>query len=266
MCRKQPHNKSVRHNNKMVENENIKQFAYFREFTHSNQFEFVFNIDTEISELGVFREEIKAVRAMADTVSSLLQHIKNKIMKILKDGYIEKKGTVDGFNDNLNIPVSLKTDKKHVKGSMGLLALRNNLLKNHFTIFTVFNQQYIVLPNAPLIKQMKLPVVLYTNSCIQPIKFSSLFTENHKSLFIWYKSEDKVTWVEVGRGFSYIIKEADVGCYLKLLCKPVNNIGIHGPQQEVVSDGVIENMGDLPVCPFESRHQYTKEKLSGINE
>lgn len=250
----------------MGESENIKQFAYFREFTHTNQFELVFNINTEVPELGVFKEEIKAVRAMADTVSSLLQHIKNKILKILKDKYIEEKGAVDGFNDNLEIPVSLKTDKKHVKGNMGLIALRNNLLKNHFTIFKVFDQQYIVLPNAPLIKQMKLPAVLYTNSCIQPIKFSSLFTDNQKSLFIWYKSEDKVKWVEVGRGFGYITKEPDVGFHLKLLCKPVNNIGIHGPQQEVVSDGVVENMGDLPLCPFASRHQYTKEKLSDMNE
>lgn len=250
----------------MGEIENIKQFAYFREYTHSNQFELLFNIDTEVPELGVFKEEIKAVRAMADTVSSLLQHIKNKILKILKDKCIENEEGKEGFNDNLEIPISLKTDKKHIKGNMGLIALRNNLLKNQFTVFKVFDQQYIVLPNAPLIKQMKLPAVLYTNSCIQPIKFSTLFTENQKSLFIWYKSEDKIKWIEVGRGFGYITKDTDVGFYLKLLCKPVNNIGIHGPPQEVISDGIVEHMGDLPTCPFELRHQYTKEKLSDINE
>lgn len=250
----------------MGEIEHINQFAYFREFTHTHQFELHFNIDTVVPELGVFKEEIKAVRAIADTVSSLLQHIKNKILKILKEKYTESKGDSDNFNENLDFHVSLKTERRPIKGSMGLMAFRNNLLKDQFVIFKVFDQQYIVLPNAPLIKHMKLPPVIYANSCIQPFKFSALYTENHQSQFLWYKSIDKVKWTEVGRGFSYTTKDEDLGYYLKLICKPVSNIGIIGPPEEVISDGAVESMGELPSCPFEKRHEYTKNKLSDNNE
>lgn len=249
----------------MGETENITQFAYFREFTHTHQFELQFNVDTVIPELGAFKEEIKAVRGIADTVSSLLQHIKNKIIKILKEKYSENKGENDSKSEDMEIPVSLKTDRRPIKGSMGLTAFKNNLLKNQYVIFKVFDQQYIILPNAPLIKQIKLPPVIYVNACIQPYKFSSMYTENHQSQFIWYKSVDKVKWIEVGRGFGYTTKNNDVGNYLKLICKPVNNIGILGPSAEVVSDCTVENMGELPICPFEKRHQYTKKKLSDKN-
>lgn len=246
--------------------ENINQYAYFREFTHSNQFELLFNIDTVVPSLGIFKEEIKAVRGVADTVSSLLQHIKNKIFKILKDKYIQNEDNGEDFSEKFEIPISLKSNAKDIKSNMGLMAFRNNLLKDQFIIFQVFDQQYTVLPNAPLIKQIKLPPVLYTNCCIQPYKYSTVFTENKKSLFIWYKSLDKIKWVETGRGFGYITKDTDVGYYLRVLCKPVNNIGIHGPSAEAVSESTVEKMGDLPKCPFEKRHQYTKEKLTDDNE
>lgn len=250
----------------MVENEGIQQFAYFREFSHTNQFELLFKIETEIPELGIFKEEIKAVRAVADTVSSLLQHIQKKILKIITDKYVKNENDDEVLKENIEVPVSLKTDKRHLKGSMALMTLLNNLLKNQFVIFEVFDQQYIVLPNAPLIKQIKLPPVLYTNTHVQPFKFSAIFIENQKSTFIWYKSNDKVTWVEAAKGFGYMTKSTDAGFYLKLVCKPVSKIGIHGPSEEAESDTAVENMGELPVCPFERRHEYTKAKLSNNNE
>lgn len=249
----------------MDETENINQFAYFREFTHTQQFELCFILDTEITHFGVFKEEIKAVRAMADTVSSLLQHIQNKIQKILQDKYMNdnEKGVLD---ENFEIPVSLKTNRKHVKGTMGLVAFRNSLFKDTYIVFKVFDQQYFILPNAPLIKQIKLPAVLYTDTCVQPAKFSALFTDNQRSIFIWYKSQDKVNWKEAGKGYGYLTKNTDVGFYLKLICKPISNSDIWGPPGEAISDTVVENMGDLPTCPFEQRHEYTKEKLADKNE
>lgn len=250
----------------MGEIENIKQYAYFREFTHTNQSELLFNIDTKVPSLGVFKEEIKAVRAVADTVSSLLQHIKNKILKIIEDKYMENKVNKEDFSEKFDIPVSLKADSIPIRSNIGLKAFRNILLKDQFVIFKVFDQQYIVLPNPPLIKQIKLPPVLYTSSCIQPYKYSAMFTENQKSLFIWYKSMDKINWVETARGYGYITKDSDVGYYLKVLCKPVSNIGIQGPSAEAVSESTVEKMGDLPWCPFERRHQYTKDKLINDNE
>lgn len=244
---------------------NINQYAYFREFTHTKQFELLFNIDTVIPKLGHFKEEIKAVRGVADTVSSLLQHIKNKIFKLMKDKYSNEENE-EVLNENFEITVSLKTNTRHLKGSMGLMAFRNNLLRDQFVIFKVFDEQYIVLPNAPLIKQMKLPPVLYMNSYIQPYKFSSLYTENQKSQFIWYKSEDRINWVEVGRGFGYLTRRSDVGFYLKLLCNPVSCVGIYGPPEETISETKVEIMGDLPVCPFERRHEYTQQHLTSKNE
>lgn len=247
----------------MGENKNNK-FAYFREFTRSNQFELLFDIDTKVPSLGVFKEEIKAVRATDDTVSSLLQHIQNKILKILKDKYVEKEDK-EQFCKNFKIPISLTKGKRCFEENMGLKAFCNHL-KDEFTIFEIFDQQYIVLPNAPLIKQVKLPPIMYTNSCIQPSKYSTLFTEKDLSMFIWYKSKDKVKWIKVGKEFGYTTKDEDVGYYLKVLCKPVNHKGVHGPSVEAVSDSVVEIMEDLPSCPFEIRHQYTKEKLTDNNE
>lgn len=244
----------------------IKQFAYFRELTHTHQFELIFNIDTEIPKLGAFKEEMKAVRGITDNVGSLLQHTKNKILKILKDSHQSNENINDILNDNYQIPVSLKTNKKHVKNNMDLIALHKNLLREHFYILEVFNQSYIILPNAPLIKQVKLPPVLYTNSCIQPIKFSAIFTENQKSLFIWYKSKDKVDWTEVGKGYYYKTSQSDIGFYLKLFCKPINKMGIWGPPADCLSDVTVQKMGSIPLCPFENRQKFTRNKLTNPNE
>lgn len=96
------------------------------------------------------------------------------------------------------------------------------------------------------------------------------FADRHASEFIWYKGklpnsqrEDQIEWSEeIGRGFAVMIGPADVGYRLKVKAIPKSTCGTKiGPPVEGISK---TNIGAGPgVCPFETRHLFTQERLSG---
>ncbi|VEN60220.1 unnamed protein product, partial [Callosobruchus maculatus] len=135
------------------------------------------------------------------------------------------------------------------------------IYKNKAVIFSIFGQEYIVLYNTPFVKELKLLPILYVGCTTKP-KFYAPF--NDTSEFVWYKSKDKVNWTEAGRGFKYSIKKEDVDHFLKLKCTPFNDAGMPGPMVEVISENAVVPMGGFPKCPFEDRHQFTKNWSSVI--
>ncbi|KAJ8972792.1 hypothetical protein NQ314_000028 [Rhamnusium bicolor] len=249
----------------MEEDRQKYDVAYFRELNHSDQCELHFFINTEVPIFGIVKEEIKAVRQRTDTVSSLRQHIKNKLQKIFQEKF-DFKDTDKEYQQANDIIVSLKRGNKNIKNTLVLKNFINALEEDGNVIFQVFDQKFTVLLNAPLVKQMQLPQILYANFTIQPIKFHAIFTNNNDSLFYWHKSTNKVTWEQVGKGFKYLIKEEDVDHYLKLVCIPLNIMKVKGPTGEVISQNKVEMMGTLPACPFEKRHEFTKKKLKGLEQ
>lgn len=241
--------------------------AYFREINHSDQCELHFFLHTEVPGIGWVKEEIKAVRQKSDTVASLLQHVKNKLQKIFVDKKMENLELKENENieNNINdINVSLKQRNNHVKGTMVLRNFPTSVNKRGNTFLEVYEQKFLILLNAPLVKQIKLPSLLYVNFTIQPTKFHAVYSDNKKSLYFWYKSIDKIHWEEIGKGFIYTLKEEDVGYYIKVVCIPFNEFGVQGPSAENISENVVDRLGELPTCPFERRHEFTQTKLKGL--
>ncbi|KAJ8920849.1 hypothetical protein NQ315_015641 [Exocentrus adspersus] len=244
------------------QNEDYKK-AYFRE-TDSGQCELHFFLDTQIPGYGWVKEEIKAVRQTTDMVGSMLQHIRNKLCRIMLD----KQGKdlqIEEESDSNEINAFLKTaTNKDIKDTIVLKDFTNCFTGGRNVSLQVCDQKFLVVPNAPLIKQIKLPSVLYVGFTIQPSKFHTLNTNNTQSLFSWYKSTDKLNWEKIGKGFRYKLGEDDTGYYIKLVCVPVSPLKVRGPRAHAVSEDVVIHMGQLPTCPFERRHEFTREKCKGL--
>lgn len=238
--------------------ETPKGSAYLREFASKNQCELMFNLNVKLEKLGFLQEEVRAVRGLTDTVESLLNHTVNKIQKLIKTVKDETKVALD---EEIKVNVSLKNalTGKPIKGKRVLKSLIDSNLTN--IEFKIFNQVYFVIINAPLVKDLKLPKVLFANYEVQPCKLYILFGDNTSNQFTWFKSQDKITWTQVGKSLRYTPSEEDIGFYLKLVCVPCNEV-LTGPKAEAVSECQVAALGELPECPFERRHQFTTQKLS----
>ncbi|XP_976374.3 2',5'-phosphodiesterase 12 [Tribolium castaneum] len=238
--------------------ERLPRTAYLREFEAKNQCELLFDLTVELPKIGVLQEEVRAVRRITDTVESLLQHIINKLELSIKK--LKKQAQIE-HEDEVQVNISLKNalTEKPIKPKMVLKNLINARMSN--VEFQIFDQRYVVVINAPLVRDMKLPQVLYANYEVQPSQLFILFGEKSSSKFTWLKSRDKSTWVQVANTFRYKPSEEDVGHYLKLICVPCCSV-LTGPAVEVVSDSRVVEMGELPTCPFEKRHEFTTTQLA----
>nr|CAI5829599.1 unnamed protein product [Callosobruchus analis] len=234
----------------MMEDSTQENFAHFRYYEKTGRCELRFQLDVEVPDVGLLKEDVNAVRQSNDTISSLLGHIKNKMKKVILDNYAK---------DGIEVPVFIRGCNKDLNGSMKLGHLENIIYKDKSVILSIFGQDYTILFNTPFVKELKLLPILYEGCTTQP-KFYAPF--NDISEFVWYKSKDKVNWTEVGRGFKYNVKKEDVDHFLKLKCTPFNHAGLPGPTAEVISENPVALMGNFPKCPFEDRHQFTKDFLS----
>lgn len=124
---------------------------------------------------------------------------------------------------------------------------------------------YIIKFNAPWVSNMKLPESLLAGFPVYPGIFESVYTDITKSKFTWYKTNSnnkKITWEQIAHGFIYTPTTNDIGSMLKLKCLPMND-QCDGPEIEIQSDGIVE--AGPGHCPFEDRHNFTKDKLTGKN-
>ncbi|CAH1989855.1 unnamed protein product [Acanthoscelides obtectus] len=226
-----------------------ENFAHFRFYEKTGRCEFSFYLDVEIPDVGVIKEDIQAARQTSDTISSLLKHIQNKLKKSIHDKFSK---------DGICIPTSLRGTNQDLQGTMKLGTLGKSLSDGKTVMFSIWGQEYTILYNTPFIKEMKLLPILFAGCSIKP-KFYPPFIYINMSEFVWYKSKDKEHWSEVGTGFQYCIQKGDVDHYLKLKCTPYNYVGAKGNISEVISENRVICMGELPKCPFEDRHKFTKK-------
>ena len=120
-----------------------------------------------------------------------------------------------------------------------------------------------------MVETLALPNSIMANFPAYPSKFEAKFTNVDQSEFIWSKSETiekaanpriLANWVETGTGYVYTPSNQEIGCHLKVTCIPKNDEQA-GPKYEIFSQSPVE-AGPGP-CPFETRHQFTKERLTG---
>lgn len=74
--------------------------------------------------------------------------------------------------------------------------------------------------------------------------------------------EDQIEWEEIGRGFSFLVRQDDIGFRLKLKAIPRSADGTkEGPAVESIAKNEIQ--AGPGICPFETRHLFTMDRLSG---
>lgn len=122
---------------------------------------------------------------------------------------------------------------------------------------------YEIKFNAPEITNMLLPECLMAGFPAYPRVFESVYTNMTNSQFTWYKKSlknHKLVWEKIGNGTIYTPTTSDIGYMLKLKCVPVNE-RLQGPEIEIESNSSVQ--AGPGRCPFEDRHEFTKEKLTG---
>lgn len=133
----------------------------------------------------------------------------------------------------------------------------------------VFGTPYKIKVNVPWITSMGLPGSILAGFPVYPADFEAVHTDKTISQFIWYRNCSKATtasqvyqnaWEEVGKGYLYTPTVSDIDCRLKLRCVPANQEQT-GPIMEAESPNTVE--AGPGQCPFETRHVFTREKLTG---
>ncbi|KAL2745648.1 hypothetical protein V1477_006039 [Vespula maculifrons] len=127
----------------------------------------------------------------------------------------------------------------------------------------IFDTTFVIKKNMPIVNVITLPSSLLSGFPLYPNKFESLYTNKKLSIFKWYKNDindPKKIWLHIGDGYLYTPNASDIGYRLKLNCTPRNETE-SGPSIEVESKKVVEaGPGN---CPFDTRHMFTKFKLTG---
>ncbi|XP_060517437.1 2',5'-phosphodiesterase 12-like isoform X2 [Cylas formicarius] len=198
-------------------------------------------------------EEIMGIKSQVkstDTVSSLIAEISNRVNEAI------------GPNSSNPIDAVLKVNGKTVNNTTVLMDFVKNVTTNSLTVtLSIFQHEYSVLINFPCVKQMRLPSVIYVGYPTQLVKLTFFNASKKTSKFIWYKSLEQQKWVKVGEGYEYVPTVNDGNHFLKVICVPFSEFKVKGSPFEVISEHKVIELTEFPRCPFEVRHQYTKQKL-----
>ncbi|XP_026738408.1 2',5'-phosphodiesterase 12-like [Trichoplusia ni] len=128
---------------------------------------------------------------------------------------------------------------------------------------------YEVIFNSPWVVSMNLPQSILAGFPVYPENLELQYAVHEKCKFTWYKgsvlndfgnefNDRHIKWGLAGNTFIYTPPAQDIGLKLKLECLPGNGTTF-GPAVEAISKNVIEaGPGN---CPFETRHQFTRDKL-----
>ncbi|KAM7349178.1 2',5'-phosphodiesterase 12 [Cochliomyia hominivorax] len=131
----------------------------------------------------------------------------------------------------------------------------------------VLDRKFELVLNQPWVVNLVLPTSILAGFSVYPSKLEMKFAEKDYCKAEWFKAKmpasgniQLATWQYCGEGLFYTTSNEDVDHYLKLKLTPGNAEGIFGPPVEHISKNSIQ-AGPGP-CPFETRHCFTKKRLS----
>jgi len=123
--------------------------------------------------------------------------------------------------------------------------------------------------NWPWINSLTLPTSILAGFYIYPSKVEIEFAERQDSEFRWHRgklpstnNELNIEWEEIGSGFALLVRPEDVGYRLKVTATPRSSCKSKvGPEVEAISKNDIQ--AGPGICPFETRHLFTENRLEG---
>ncbi|XP_049869288.1 2',5'-phosphodiesterase 12 [Pectinophora gossypiella] len=233
--------------------------CYFRHIQEEDKIDitFLFKVKDSMRQFNFSRKPTENLLTLFTRISTNVQKAVNKANKKKKkedDLKIEV-----NFYDVKNNPIPEQATCQELFSYEGPLKLK------------VYDQEYEAIFNAPWIVSINLPQSILAGFPIYPENFCTYYTEKQTTIFNWYRglpvnengnviSDCHIKWDLVGNGFTYIPTAQDIGMKLKLECIPGNKTAT-GPAVEIISKNKVE--AGPGKCPFESRHMFTKSKLSG---
>lgn len=131
---------------------------------------------------------------------------------------------------------------------------------------------YKVVVNPPSVSHISLPKLIMSDFLAYP-KVTLEFCSKDDCIFKWYRQIMKVStkdlenddsiiqvknkyWKLIYQGFIYHTTESDVGCKLRVSCLPKLE-DKSGMEESTISDNAV--VPGAKNCPFNDRHQYTKD-------
>jgi 2',5'-phosphodiesterase len=238
------------------------QNAYIRCHDGAEDFQFSFLLRSEL--LGVDRQ-FNFSRQLSEKVSDFLARISTNVERSVNKKKKRKKvtGGEERQEDANKIEVNLLRGGEQVPGDK----LCKDVIFDSGLCLLVQGTEYSVILNAPWVSLITLPSSIMAGFPVYPLKLEVLFADKSDCTFYWYKNTSTntgkrlpINWVDVGSGFYYTPSTCEIGCHLKVVCAPQNG-SIYGPTSEVMSTNPVE--AGPGACPFELRHAFTKERLSG---
>ena len=246
--------------------------AYLRYENGADTFQFTFRYMNP--DLNVDRQ-FNMIRKPAEPVSTFLKRLDSNLSSV-----IDKKKRKKAKKSKEPIEESIKID--NVQAGMISLKRKNNkieldvlcktLLENPSDVtLHVFGTPYQLKVNVPWVTNMGLPDSILAGFPTYPSEFEAMNVDKNKSVFTWYRNftekslnlaHYETAWEEISNGFLYTPTTEDINATLKLRCVPMNEDQT-GPMIETESTAKVE--AGPGACPFEVRHAFTQDKLSGKN-
>lgn len=248
--------------------------AYLRFGKGQETFDFTFRyVDNELK----IDRQFNFSRRAAEPVSAFLKRVdvnvgkvvykkKTQKLKKLKKAQVKLGKDQDDkeeSDEDISIPVALLRNETTIKDDVPCETAFENI--SQLTL-QISKSKYAIKQNVPWIETINLPQCILVGSPTYPSKFVASFTNIKDSKFVWYKNLLSSTpnkppvWKEIGNEYIYVPATEDMGCTLKISCIPGNEEQT-GPYIEVVSPNLVE--AGPGRCPFEDRHEFTRNKLSG---
>lgn len=252
---------------------NNQQEAYLRYNEGEEHFNFTFRYTDESIRLD---REFNLIRRVQEPISVFTKRIEANVEKFVTKKKTSqarkqqnKKNAQEGGATSVDeTPVEEVQESNEKK----VVLLKDNVQvdeeqicqtlidENSVLNLDVYGNSYTVKINMPWIQSIALPSSILAGFPTYPCKLEWLHCDKTQSLFHWYRQAPKNKWDKVGEGFFYLPTSEDIGCKLKIVCTPVNN-RMTGPVVEVESPVAVE--AGPGKCPFDYRHEFTKEKLEG---
>jgi 2',5'-phosphodiesterase len=236
--------------------------AYFRHKEGCDTFNYCFFLENE--DLRVSRN-FNFSRRITENIGEFQNRILTNVEKTLSKKR-KKKSKDDATDVGEGIKVTFKADGEEVDGSKNC----KEILSSSNVTMNVLGMDFKVLVNRPVVTAIALPDSMLADFPISPSKLDVEFGDRRNCLLTWYLScnelpndtvnKETLEYKEVARGVSFTPTPDDVNHVVKLKCQPFNGQE-EGPAVEVVSKIKIE--ASPGHCPFDTRHKFTTEFLSG---
>ncbi|KAK5645863.1 hypothetical protein RI129_004327 [Pyrocoelia pectoralis] len=230
--------------------------AYLRHVTETEQFQISFRY----SDLNRVDRQFNFCRQLKEPVGTFLSRVTTNVSKVVnKKNKKKKTDTADNVQESNTVAASLLLNGVEVSDEQ----ICEDLFiphSSHQIVLKLLDKEYSIVINSPWVNSLSLPKSIMSNFPVYPAKFETDLLDRSLSEFNWYRSSDKVNWESVGNGFIYLPINDDINYYLKMTCLPKNEYGT-GPFVEIISETCVE--ASPGHCPFDTRHQFTKDKLVG---